>query len=121
MKTVAFLFMVISSLFSTNPESGSVLPQFPGGQEAIATYISAAINYPQKAVNETIEGEVMVQLQIDEQGAITNAKIVQGIGYGCDEEALRVIRKMPNWSPAKQAGRAVPCKVKLKVRFSLVP
>lgn len=78
--------------------------QYPGGDEALKKFIDENIKYPTQAIQENISGTVFVQIIIEKDGSISDVKVLRGIGGGCDEEAVRVISKMPNWIPAKQKG-----------------
>lgn len=81
--------------------------QFPGGEMALEQFFRKNIQYPAIAKQQGIEGEVIVALEIDETGAVTNIEIVQGVGGGCEEEVVRVLTEMPSWKPTNQAGHAV--------------
>ncbi len=70
-------------------------------------FIYKNIKYPAEARNKSIQGTVYVQYQIDEQGFVKDAKIEQGIGGGCDEEVLRVLKAMPRWTPARKDSKAI--------------
>ncbi|MGB4666409.1 MAG: energy transducer TonB [Bacteroidales bacterium] len=78
--------------------------QFPGGDDALSKFIHENIKYPREAIKNKISGTVYVQFVVEKDGSISDVKVVRGIGGGCDEEAVRVITKMPNWIPAKQKG-----------------
>lgn len=95
------------------------MPSFPGGDLALIRFLKAELHYPSLALESKIEGVVVVQFIIDEQGNITQPTILRGIGGGCDEEALRVVQRMPRWSPGKQRSRAVKVRFNLPVRFQL--
>lgn len=92
------------------------MPTFEGGY---AAYLAKNINYPAQASKMSIEGKVWVQFVVEKDGKISNVKVVKGIGYGCDEEAVRVIAAMPSWTPAKTNGRAVRLTMKLPVKYTL--
>ena len=94
-------------------------PEFPGGEDALRKYIQKRIIYPYKAVSNETEGVVWVTFIIDENGNILDAKIVKDIGNGCGEEALRIVKSLPKWSPAVINGRAVPSLRRLDIRFIL--
>jgi TonB family protein len=94
-------------------------PQFPGGDEAKLKYISENISYPTKAKEEGIQGTVYVTFIVEKDGSITNAKILRGIGGGCDEEVIRLIEEMPNWIPAKQNDKNVRVQFNMPVKFVL--
>lgn len=91
------------------------MPEFPGGPRELFNYIRQNLNYPKKARKENISGKVLVEFIIDEKGNVTDEKVVEGIGGGCDEEALRVVRLLPRWKPGRKNG--VPDKVKYKLPF----
>lgn len=77
------------------------------------------LRYPDSARNAGIEGRVAVKFVIDEKGDVRDAKVIRGIGGGCDEEALRVINAMPRWKPGQQNGRNVRAFYVIPVNFSL--
>ena len=95
------------------------MPSFPGGEEKMLEYVSRNIKYPPMARENGITGRVYVNFYIDKDGKVQNAKIVRGIGGGCDEEALRVVRAMPQWKPGKQNGRTVNVNYNLPINFTL--
>lgn len=78
--------------------------KYPGGDETLKKFIDENIEYPTQAIKDNISGTVFVQIIIEKDGSISDVKVLRGIGGGCDEEAVRVISKMPNWIPAKQKG-----------------
>ena len=94
-------------------------PQYPGGMDALRTFLSKSLNYPRPAANAGISGRVFVSFVVNTDGSLTDVHVLKGIGFGCDEEAIRVIRKMPNWRPGKQSGRAVRVKYNLPIVFTL--
>lgn len=94
-----------------------VVEQMPELKGGLAELVSK-IKYPQEAVNEGIEGRVTVQFVVDENGDVINPTIVKGIGGGCDEEALRVVKEA-KFTPGVQRGRAVKVKYSLPVVFKL--
>jgi protein TonB len=95
------------------------LEKEPEGREAFYKYISKHIKYPKEAQQANIKGTVYVQFVIDKDGSISDLKVVKGIGYGCDEEAIRVIQNAPKWTPGKQRGRPVRVRMVLPVSFRL--
>lgn len=95
------------------------MPSFIGGEEELYTYLSQNIKFPHLAKDAGIQGLVYVTFIIMEDGTISNARVLRGIGAGCDEEALRVIKKMPNWKPGKQRGRPVRVQFNMPINFKL--
>lgn len=94
-------------------------PEFPGGEAALYKYIGENIDYPSQARRMGIEGRVYVQFVVDADGSITQVQAVRGIGAGCDEEAVRVVKSMPKWNPGRQRGRAVRVKMIVPINFKL--
>jgi TonB family protein len=95
------------------------VPLFPGGNKVMDFYISHNLNYPQYAIENDIEGIVNVSFIIDTIGEIKGVKIIHGIGWGCDEEAVKVIKNMPRWIPGKLKGKTVNVLSKTEVKFTL--
>ncbi len=94
-------------------------PEFFGGQEALMKFLAKNIKYPPQAARANIEGRVILQFTVMPDGSIADIQTLKGIGFGCDEEAERVIKLMPKWIPGKQAGKAVRVRFTLPVYFSL--
>ncbi|ADB39530.1 energy transducer TonB [Spirosoma linguale] len=94
-----------------------IQPEFPGGFGTLNTYLKENVRYPAAAAQANIKGFVLISYLIDELGNVTAIKVMKGLGYGCDEEALRVVRQMPRWKPAQQSGKATPVKYNLPVHF----
>ncbi|NJO03270.1 MAG: energy transducer TonB [Bacteroidia bacterium] len=99
-----------------NPEQ---MPEPEGGFQAFYNYLGKNIRYPEQARRVSIEGKVFVQFVVDKNGQLTDFKILKGIGHGCDEEALRVLREAPKWNPGKQRGRPVRVRISLPIQFRL--
>lgn len=96
-----------------------IMPEFPGGGYAFYKFLADSIQYPQLAIENKIQGKVYVQFVVEEDGSITDIKVLRGIGGGCDEEALRIIKLMPNWIPGKQNGKPVRVLYNLPIKFNL--
>lgn len=96
-----------------------VMPEFPGGDAARVKFLAENLKYPPQARENGIQGTVFVTFVVGKSGTISEAKIIRGIGGGCDEEAIRVVRMMPSWIPGKQNGRQVPVQFNLPIKFSL--
>ena len=95
------------------------MPMFRGGERKLMEFIGNNVVYPKEAIEAGIEGKVFVEFYIEKDGTVCDAKVLRGIGYGCDEEALRVIGLMPKWFPGKQRGHAVRVKYTLPINFKL--
>ena len=94
-------------------------PEYPGGMDALRQFLSRNLNYPKLAASAGVAGRVYISFVVNTDGSLTDVQVLKGIGFGCDEEALRVIHKMPHWKPGKQSGRAVRVKYNLPVSFTL--
>lgn len=105
--------------FAQNAPEGMEAPGFPGGTEAFYKYLSENIHYPEQAKADGIQGRVVVGFIVMDDGSIVNVEVQRGIGGGCDEEAVRVVKAMPKWQPAVYNGK--PCNVhySLPVSFKL--
>lgn len=90
-----------------------------GGMKAFYQYVGKNMKYPRQARKMGIEGRVFVQFVVDKDGQLTAVKAVKGIGGGCDEEAVRVIKSATPWSPGRQRGRPVKVRMILPVTFRL--
>jgi protein TonB len=95
------------------------MPQFPGGREALMKYLRDNIRYPLVAAEQGIEGQVVLEFVVDENGEIGNITVKKDLGGGCTAEAKRVVAGMPKWTPGKQNGRAVAVYYSLPVTFRL--
>ena len=92
------------------------LPQYPGGNIAFRKFIAENLIYPEEAINNRIEGTVYLSLQINDDGIVLDAKIDKGLGYGCDEEALR-LAKMLQYESVRNRGVRVQSRIKIRIRF----
>ena len=90
-----------------------------GGYAKFYKYVAEKLRYPAQARRMAIEGRVFVQFVVDETGAITEVQTVRGIGAGCDEEAERILKGAPKWSPPKQRGKAVKQRAMIQIVFKL--
>lgn len=95
------------------------MPSFPGGEAELFKYLGKAIKYPQMAADAGIQGVVYVTFEVDKDGKVKDVKVLRGIGGGCDEEAIRVVKAMPAWKPGKQRGKPVRVQYNLPIRFTL--
>lgn len=94
-------------------------PEFPGGHSAFIKFLSRNLKYPANAVEKGIEGKVLISFIIEKNGRLSNIRILRGIGYGCDEEAIRVLEKSPEWKPGIQNKQKVRVAYTLPISFSL--
>lgn len=90
-----------------------------GGKKAFKQYLEQNLHYPEQALNNKIEGKVTVQFTLDSNGAITDFKVLKGLGYGCEDEVIRLIKSGPKWNPTRRNNEPVRDRVKVRMRFSL--
>lgn len=95
------------------------IPEYVGGEEALYNFLKKELKYPELARKKGIEGTIFLTFVIEKTGEVTGVKVLRGIGYGCDEEAIRVVKKMPKWKPGQQNGIAVRAQINLPIKFSL--
>jgi protein TonB len=94
-------------------------PSFPGGDSEMNKFIKKNLKYPPAALRNGLEGLVVVQFVVNKEGQISDVQVVKKLGGGTDEEAMRVVKMMPAFAPAKQNGRPVSFRFTLPVRFGL--
>ncbi|NOT37656.1 MAG: TonB family protein [Saprospiraceae bacterium] len=95
------------------------MPEFPDGTAAMYKYIQENLKYPAIARENDIQGRVIVQFVVNKNGEISKVSVARGIGGGCDEEAIRVVRSMPRWKAGKHNGNPVPVNFTLPIQFKL--
>jgi len=94
-------------------------PGFPGGENARIKFLQGNIRYPEQAKDLGIQGRVFITFVVEVDGSISEVRVVRGIGGGCDEEAIRVIKLMPKWNPGKAKGIPVRVQFNLPIKFTL--
>lgn len=104
-----------AQIFSVVEES----PSYPGGDEARMKYLKDNLKYPQLARESGIDGTVYIEFIVERDGSISKPVIKRDIGGGCGDEALRVVKSMPKWSPGKQRGKPVRTQFVLPIKFIL--
>ncbi|HLP14071.1 MAG TPA: energy transducer TonB [Flavobacteriales bacterium] len=133
MKNIFFVFILLfaSPAFSQDKtKTPEVVPdqqhveekaQFPGGPDALAKFLSSELKYPTKAYEKKVEGKVYVEFVIDETGKVKGVRVKRKGDPDLDAEAIRVVKAMPNWTPAKVIGKPVKSMTVLPVNFVLPP
>ncbi len=90
-----------------------------GGKDAYTKYLQQKLVYPKQALANQVEGTVRIRFTVDDNGNLSNFKVISSLGYGCDEEAIRLIREGPGWSPSKKNDSAVPEEVTVGLKFDI--
>ena len=86
-----------------------VQPEFPGGNTKLFSFISKNFEYSEDMKENELRGKVIVSFVVEKDGSLSNLKVIRSIGYGTDNEAMRVVTKMPKWLPGEQNGKKVRC------------
>jgi len=124
-KTLITVAPVISTAPEEEEEEQQVffivedMPEFPGGEMALRTYIATAIKYPVIAQENGIQGKVYVTFVVGKDGSVNNASIARGVDPSLDKEALRVVNTLPKWKPGKQRGKPVNVSYTVPINFVL--
>jgi TonB family protein len=121
-----FFILIISILYANGQSSPTQpylfvdqKPTFPEGEQALQEYLARNIRYPTEALENSIEGTVVLQFVVDADGSISAIKTMRDLVGGCTEEAIRVVKSMPKWNAGMKDGNAVPTWVNLPVTFKL--
>lgn len=88
-----------------------------GGKRAYKRYLEKNLQYPQQALVNSVEGKVTVQFTVETTGRLSDFRIIKGIGNGCDEEVIRLIKEGPKWSPSKRDDVATPDRIRVRMKF----
>ena len=96
-------------------------PTYEGGWDALYRFVTSEIRYPLEARQGEIEGQVHVQFVVERDGSVSNVEVAKGIGSGCDEEAVRVVKQLSDFNPGSQRGKTVRVLMTLPIQFKLNP
>ncbi len=113
------------SSYNDNPDSLKIftvverMPEFPGGIDGFAKFLGYYIRYPADARQNGTHGRVVLNFVVERDGRLTNLKVYRGIGDGCDEEALRVMKLSPHWNPGMQNGKPVRVAYNIPIAFTI--
>lgn len=121
---LTFSIMSSSGSFAQKGKQDSkdkiVMPQFPGGEEALHKFIISELNFPPEARINKESGEVLVAFSVGMDGYISGVRVVRSVSKSLDAEAMRVISKMPSWVPGKKNGRPVRAEMTIPINFKLL-
>ncbi len=101
------------------PRAVEPSPQFPGGEAALAEYIQSHIQYPASAIKNQVQGKVVVQAVVREDGEIGIVQVVRPLDKDLDEEAVRVVKSLPKFTPGIRNGKPAPMFITVPVTFNL--
>lgn len=95
------------------------VPEFPGGYKKMMDFLAANVKYPEAAVEGAISGRVVVQFTVKKDGSIDDIEVIRSVYPDLDEEAVRVVKLLPNFIPATIDGEAIDCTFTLPIQFCL--
>lgn len=117
---VMALSEVVVTGYNRGTPEGSYEMAFPqGGRRAFNKYLEEKLQYPEQAKENKIEGRVTIQFTVQPNGSLTDFEVLKGLGYGCDEELIRLVKQGPSWNPSKRNNEVVQEKVRVRLRFKL--
>ena len=90
-----------------------------GGRRAYKQYLEKNIQYPEQALAENIEGKVTIQFTVESSGQLSDFKVIKGIGHGCEEEVIRLVKQGPRWNPTRRNTESLRDRVKVRMKFTL--
>lgn len=131
LKFLYFIPLLVISFCSYSQETDNkddivsfadVDPEYPGGMAALYHFLSSNINYPERALKKGIQGKCLVGFIVDKEGNIIDVKVLKKVKRckECDDEAMRVIKLMPQWKPGYVKGKPVKCRYQIPINFKLV-
>jgi protein TonB len=140
-KIVGIVFLLVFAIFNVNAQEntkteeldktqfnkdsssfsqiGGKLPEYPGGMDSLWKFILENIVYPEVARQAGIEGKVVISFVVEKDGSLSSFEVVKKVHPLLNEEALRVVKLMPNWEPGKLNGKAVKVRFQLPIEFKL--
>jgi protein TonB len=95
------------------------MPEFPGGDIALLKFVKDNVIYPAEAQNVNLQGKVIIKFAVKSNGSVDRIEVLRGIDPSLDNEAIRVVKKLPKFKPGRQNGVAVPVWFMLPVTFRL--
>lgn len=127
MAVLAVMFIANTSVMAQDKQAKDdkiydtpeTMPEYPGGMEAMASFLSENIVYPEKAQEKEISGRVMVQFVIEKDGSVTEVKVMRSVDPLLDAEATRVVKAMPKWKPGTVSGKPVRVRYMLPIVFKM--
>ena len=110
---------VVSQSSQSVYDEVEVMPEFPGGMQAMIEYLNTNIKYPKDAIKQEVGGRVMVMFVVETDGSLSNVRVARKVFPSLDAEAVRVVKTMPKWKPGKEKGKVVRVNYTLPVVFSI--
>ncbi|MDP4189159.1 MAG: energy transducer TonB [Bacteroidota bacterium] len=95
------------------------MPEFPGGENALKNFLAENVHYPVSALEHDIQGTVVLRFIVEIDGTLSKVQVLKSVGGGCDEEAIRIVKLMPNWVPGKLYEKNVRVYFVLPIKFAV--
>jgi TonB family protein len=112
-------FTILPFSNAGNTIASTTAAEYPGGISELENFIKQNLVYPERAIKSNLEGTVEIEFTVNDQGKVTNDKILKGINTDIDDEVVRILKKAPHWKPAVNADRPVPSLQRISVLFKL--
>ena len=127
MSVLAILMMANTTVMAQDKKTADnniydtpeVMPEYPGGVQAMMSFIGENVKYPEDAVKQKVEGRVMVQFVVETDGSISDVHVAKQVFPSLDAEAIRVVQAMPKWVPGREKGNVVRVKYNLPIVFRM--
>ena len=116
---ILLVCFVASMAMNVVAQEREQLPQFPGGDTELMSFVAQNLVYPEQAIKDKVQGRVIVKMVIETTGEVVDAKILRSVSPECDAEVLRIVRLMPKWTPGYKDGEPVRTTFVLPVVFKL--
>lgn len=97
--------------------TAEVMPEFVGGNAALVRYLQKNLRYPAQALRNSVDGKVFIAFTVQSDGSVADVQVLKGLGFGTDEEAARVVKNMPAWTPGQQNKHNVSVRYTLPITF----
>ena len=110
---------VVSQSSQSVYDEVEVMPEFPGGMQAMIEYLNTNIKYPKDAIKQEVGGRVMVMFVVETDGSLSNVRVARKVFPSLDAEAVRVVYSTPKWKPGKEKGRSVRVNFTMPIVFSV--
>ncbi len=110
---------VVSQSSQSVYDEVEMMPEFPGGMQAMIEYLNTNIKYPKDAIKQEVGGRVMVMFVVETDGSLSNVRVARKVFPSLDAEAVRVVKTMPKWKPGKEKGRPVRVNFTMPIVFSI--
>ena len=96
-----------------------VMPEFPGGDAALLKYVADSTRYPKDAKTQGIRGKVIVRFMVKADGSVSDVSVLKGVSPSLDQEAIRVVKTLPSFTPGELYGKTVPVWYMIPIQYSL--